>query len=102
MIRRLLPLLAVAACTLSPALDGTPPHAASTGTFLQRPVFSDAGFAAVVFDGGTVDQLEAAAQAAGASGVWASDARGNPILLVVGGPTSLRAAFMPRSRMASV
>ena len=58
--------------------------------FTTRPIFSTNGLAIVVFTGGSVDQLEAAAQTAGASGVWIQDPSGAYQLLVVGGPSFLK------------
>ncbi|MGE3857126.1 MAG: hypothetical protein AB7G21_09245 [Dehalococcoidia bacterium] len=75
---------------------GAPPRPApsvGSGTFSGRPIFSESGQAFVVYGGGSSAQLEAAAKAAGATGVWAQDAGGTFRLLVVGGPAFLRAEF---------
>ncbi len=64
-----------------------------SGTFAATPTFSANGQAAVVFLGGSVDQLEAAARTSTASGVWAQDGSGAFRLLVVGGPVFLRSEF---------
>ncbi len=67
------------------------------GLFAAAPSFSAGGQALVVFGGGSVAQLEVAAKAAGATGVWAQQANGTYRLLVIGGPTfvndGFRAAF---------
>lgn len=71
--------------------------AAQTGTgFATPPNFGAGGQAAVVFLGGSVDDLEAAARASGANGAWAQDAEGRFQLLVVGGPAFLRDDFAAR------
>jgi len=67
--------------------------APATGTFAAAPRFGPSGQALVVFNGGSVDQLETAAQAGGATGVWAQDAGGTYQLLVVRGPVFVNAAF---------
>lgn len=70
-----------------------PPAASSgPGTFAAPPTFSTAGLASVVFNGGTVDQLEAAALSQRATGVWVQDSTGVYQLLVVGGPSFLKDA----------
>ena len=46
-----------------------------------------------MFSGGTFDQLEAAARAAGATGLWVQDSGGQFRLLVIGGPAFLRDQF---------
>ena len=62
-------------------------------TFFSPPVFNASGLAFAVFAGGTVEQLEAAAAATEASGVWAQDNLGAPVLLVVGRPAFLTQPF---------
>lgn len=64
-----------------------------SGTFAATPAFSANGQAAVVFLGGSVDQLEVAARTSTASGVWAQDGGGAFRLLVVGGPAFIRSEF---------
>jgi hypothetical protein len=64
-----------------------------SGTFAGTPVFGSSRMALVVFTGGSVEQLEAAAIAGGASGVWAQEAGGTYRLFVVGGPTFVNAPF---------
>ena len=66
---------------------------AAQGSFAAVPVFDARGLASVVFMGGTVDQLETAALAAGANGSWAQDSSGAFQLLVVGGPSFLKDGF---------
>ncbi len=73
-------------------------QAQAAGGFAGAPNFGAGTQAAVVFLGGSVDQLEAAARASGANGVWAQDAGGRFQLLVVGGPTFLRDAFTAQFR----
>ncbi len=63
-----------------------------SGGFVAPPVFGGST-ALAVFKGGTVDQLEATAQDAGATGVWVQDGGGTPRLLVVGGPGFVSSAF---------
>ncbi len=63
-------------------------------TFGGRSVaFTSDGLANVVFAGGSVDDLDAAAAGASASGVWAQDGSGAFSLLVVGGPSFLKDGF---------
>lgn len=64
------------------------------GTFTPAPpVWSDRGLALVVYSGGTVSDLEAAAMYAGATGVWVQDAGGVFQLLVARGPVFLNDQF---------
>ena len=63
------------------------------GRFVDTPAFSASGQALVIFAGGSVEQLEAAASAARATGVWVQDAGGAFRLLVVGGPAFLKEQF---------
>ncbi|MEI7926140.1 MAG: CAP domain-containing protein [Chloroflexota bacterium] len=63
------------------------------GVFVSTPIFDARGTGFAVFSGGSLVQLEAAAQASGATGVWAQDAMGAYQLLVVGGPAFLKAPF---------
>jgi hypothetical protein len=69
----------------------TPPPL--SGTFVATPRFGPTGLALAVFGGGSVDQVEAAALAGGATGVWAQDGGGAYQLLIVHGPTFANAAF---------
>ncbi|MDO8678734.1 MAG: hypothetical protein Q7R30_09250, partial [Acidobacteriota bacterium] len=71
-------------------------QAASEGGFAAPPLFGASGQAAVVFLGGSVDQLDAAAAGAGATGVWVQDSGGAFQLLVVRGPSFLRDGFTAR------
>ncbi|MGE3856011.1 MAG: IPT/TIG domain-containing protein [Dehalococcoidia bacterium] len=71
----------------------TPPASGGAGGFAAPPRFSASGQALVIFGGGTPDQLETAASAAGATGVWVQDATGAYQLLVVGGPAFLKDQF---------
>ena len=63
------------------------------GAFVAAPSFGTGRQALAVFDGGPIAMLEAATEAAGASGAWVQDARGGFALLVVGGPTFMRSTF---------
>ena len=69
------------------------PMPAPSGAFVEPPAFGPGGQSLAVFMGGTTGELEAAAVAAGASGVWAQDAVGQYQLLIVGGPAFANAAF---------
>lgn len=66
---------------------------AATGAFVTPVMFSSSGQALAVFSGGTFDQLEAAARAAGATGLWVQDGGGQFRLLVISGPAFLRDQF---------
>jgi len=97
----LLPLPALAAiaviAVLAGALIATPRAAgAQTGGFVGRIAFSPDGLASVVFPGGSVAALEAAASGVGAAGVWAQDAAGGFVLLVIGGPSFVNDGFRTR------
>jgi len=63
------------------------------GSLAAPPIFTADGVANVVFNGGTVDQLDASAASAGAAGVWVQDATGAFQLLLVGGPAFLKDTF---------
>ena len=77
---------------LALVLPASPANAQATG-FASPPVFSKVGVAYVVFLGGSVADLEAAAAASGASGVWAQDATGRYSRLIFGGPSFVNAPF---------
>lgn len=64
-----------------------------SAAFATPPTFSPTGQALAIFSGGSVDQLEAAAAATRATGVWAQDGSGAYHLLVVGGPAFLKDEF---------
>ena len=68
----------------------------ASGGFSATPAFATSGQALVVYGGGTTIQLEAAARSAGASGVWVQDAFGSYQLLIIGGSSFLRDAFVAR------
>ena len=74
----------------SPAPESTP---VAVGTFTTSPRFGDGHQALAVFNGGSVDQLEAAVSNAGASGAWVQDESGAYHLLLANGPEALRADF---------
>ena len=69
------------------------PTPTPTGTFAGTPVFSATGQALAVFHGGTVDQLESASMAIGATGIWAQESNGTYQLLIVRGPVFANAPF---------
>lgn len=87
----LLVLAAVAASTFTAWRNAEAQTA--PGVFVSTPIFDARGTGFAVFSGGSLVQLEAAAQASGATGVWAQDAMGAYQLLVVGGPAFLKAPF---------
>ncbi len=66
---------------------------ATPGRFQTAVFFSSNGQALTVFSGGTLEQLEAAAKAAGATGVWVQDGGGAFRLLVIDGPGFIRDQF---------
>ena len=74
------------------------PPTGGTGNFAAPVVYAPSGQALVVFRGGTVAQLEAAARAANATGVWAQDASGAYQLLIIGGASFIRDAFIAKIR----
>jgi uncharacterized protein YkwD len=82
--------LAVGALSMQRTADAQIP----TGALASTPVFDVRGTAFAVFGGGTTAELEAVAQRAGATGVWAQDAGGAYQLLVVQGPSFLTAPFI--------
>lgn len=96
LVALLAPAALFVALLLATALPRMRAAEAAGGTFAAPPVFGASGQAAVVFVGGSVDDLEGAARASGASGVWAQDASGTFQLLVVGGPAFLRETFVAR------
>ncbi len=89
--------------TPPPTVTSTPtppvtvlPPTGSTGNFAAPVIYASSGQTLVVFRGGTVAQLEAAARAANATGVWAQDASGSYQLLIIGGATFIRDAFIAK------
>ena len=74
----------------------TPVPVGQSGLFAAAPVFTSSGQALAVFRGGTIAQLEAAARAAQANGVWVQDASGSYQLLILGGATFIRDTFVAR------
>ena len=70
-----------------------PVPATGTGAFVTSPRFGTGSMALVVYGGGSVAQLEAAAQAGEAKGVWAQDSSGAFLLFVVNGPTFVNEPF---------
>jgi len=64
-----------------------------TPAFGSPPTFSAAGQAQAIFKGGDTDDLENAAKAVGATGLWMQDAQGAYQLLAVGAPRFLKSAF---------
>jgi hypothetical protein len=83
----------LALLALGLAMTGGHAQAQASGAFAGTPTFGAGTQAAAVFLGGSVDQLEAAARATGANGVWVQDGGGRFQLLVAGGPAFLRDAF---------
>jgi len=83
--------------TSTPSATATPPAVvtptSTTGAFVTPVMFSSSGQALSVFSGGTVEQLETAARAAGATGLWVQDVSGQFRLLVISGPAFLRDQF---------
>ena len=78
---------------LPPGLALTASGTSGSGTFATTPNFGSGRAAQVVFTGGTVDQLQAATAAAGATGAWVQDSGGQFRLLIVGAPAFLKDAF---------
>lgn len=62
---------ATGTATATPTATATSTATPGPGGFASTPVFSSTGLAQVVFNGGTIAQLETAMVAAGASGAWA-------------------------------
>ena len=95
------PTLPAPVATATPTVTPTPtaiatPTPSATPTvraFLTPVTFSAAGQSLTVFPGGTIDDLESAARAVGATGIWVQDAGGTFRLLVVNGPAFLRDQF---------
>lgn len=82
----------------SPIVDqGSPPASpagrADGGRLVSAPVFDPSGVALAVFDAGSLAQIETAARAAGATGVWAQDGSGQFHALVIGAPAFVNADF---------
>lgn len=77
----------------APATQPAPTVGAGVGTFLGTPNFGMGANASAVFAGGSVAQLEAAAKASNATGVWVQTSTGGFELLVIGSPAFLRDAF---------
>ncbi len=83
----------------TPPVQPTPtptPIPTPSGTFAAPPRFGPSGQSLVVFIGGTVDQLEAATSAVGASGAWIQESSGAYHLLIPGGPAFLKAPIVVR------
>ncbi len=89
-----LKLTVAAGATPTPVPTSTPaPAQTGPGTFAAKPVFAASGVAQVVFNGGTVQQLQKAATDSGAKGVWAQNAAGAFIVFIPGAPDFVNAAF---------
>ena len=85
---------ATSAATATPVATNTPtPAAPVLGKFFGTPIFGASGPALAVFSGGSTADLEVAAKASGATGVWAQDMSGAFKLLVVDGPSFINEAF---------
>lgn len=74
----------------------TPSASAQTTGFISSPTYSSQGVAFVVFAGGGLAELQAAATDSGAGGVWVQDADGAFLLLTIGGPAFLNGRFEGR------
>ena len=59
--------------------------ASGAGAFAAAPVYSAGKQASAVFNGGTLVQFQAAITAAGGTGAWAQDSKGNFVAHIVGG-----------------
>jgi hypothetical protein len=70
-----------------------PPSVPGRTAFASPPTFSAAGFANAVYLGGSVQDLDAALAAAGATGAWAQTPDGEWVLYVAGAG-SVNAAFL--------
>lgn len=83
--------------TATPPSSPTPtpatPGSSARGSFASPPTFGAGGLALVVFNGGSVDDLEVAAKQAGATGVWAQSAGGQYVLLILGAPAFVNDSF---------
>ena len=91
-----LPLpVATPVVTITPTPTPTPAAAgAATGIGFATAVrFAPTGQALAVYLGGPIENLDATARAAGATGVWVQDRDGRFRLLVVSGPGFLRDEF---------
>lgn len=86
-------LTSCATVAFAKSLTPPTPPAGGKGTFVAAPNFGAGTSALVIFNGGTVAELEAAVLAAGGSGVWVQDASGAFQLLIGNGPMFLRDAF---------
>ncbi len=84
---------AVALASSTPTVSTASVVSPSFGAFIAPPVFGPQGSALAVYSGGNIDQLEVAANLAGARGVWVQDTTGRYALLPVSGPTFLKAGF---------
>lgn len=76
---------ATATATATGTATATTTPVPGSGGFASTPVFSTTGLAQVVFNGGTVTQLDAALRTAGASGAWAQTSGGVFQLYIVNG-----------------
>ena len=61
--------------------------------FLNAPTYSATGVGYVVFQGGSLDELSAAAAAVGAASAWAQDTSGTFLAFTVDGPSFVNNAF---------
>ncbi|MDA0302080.1 MAG: hypothetical protein O2822_06080 [Chloroflexi bacterium] len=71
--------------TATPTATATATATPGAGGFVSTPAFSAGGVAQVVYNGGTVAQLETAMVAAGANGAWAQTSSGAFQLYIVNG-----------------
>jgi hypothetical protein len=76
---------ATSTATATPTATATATPVPGGGTFASTPVFSASGLSQVVFNGGTIAQLDSALRSVGASGAWAQSSSGAFYLYIVGG-----------------
>jgi len=74
-----------ATATATPTATATATATPGPGTFSSTPVFSTSGLAQIVYNGGSIQQLENAMVGVGASGAWAQASDGAFQLYIVNG-----------------
>lgn len=85
-----------AAAVLAVILLITPRATAQTPGSITQPAYSQTGVAFVVFSGGSLAELRAAAVGNGAGGVWVQGTDGTFLLLTIDGPAFLNTRFEGR------
>ena len=73
----------------TPTATAAPAPATGTPGFAAPPVFNTSGQALAVFNGRTLAELNAAAKAGRASGVWLQTPAGAYVVYIIGGPSFL-------------